>query len=85
MPMTTTAARKAIIGRQFFMKTSFCKFVNNSSVAWFQATNKIDDYFPFSMQLTHDGTVPADLTVTGLVKALPYSWAEQEQVVLRNT
>jgi site-specific DNA recombinase len=26
-----------------------------------------------------DGTVPADLTVTGLAKALPYSWAEQEQ------
>jgi hypothetical protein len=26
-----------------------------------------------------DGTVPADLTVTGLAKALPYSWAEQER------
>jgi hypothetical protein len=26
-----------------------------------------------------DGTAPADLTVTGLAKALPYSWAEQEQ------
>src|SRR5262249_19205228 len=25
-----------------------------------------------------DGTAPADLTVTGLAKALPYSWAEQE-------
>jgi len=25
-----------------------------------------------------DGTVPSDLTVTGLAKALPYSWAEQE-------
>jgi site-specific DNA recombinase len=25
------------------------------------------------------GTAPADLTVTGLAKALPYSWAEQEQ------
>jgi hypothetical protein len=24
-----------------------------------------------------DGTAPADLTVTGLAKALPYSWAEQ--------
>jgi len=24
------------------------------------------------------GTAPADLTVTGLAKALPYSWAEQE-------
>jgi site-specific DNA recombinase len=23
-----------------------------------------------------DGTAPADLTVTGLVKALPYSWAD---------
>jgi len=26
-----------------------------------------------------DGTAPADLTVTNLAKALPYSWAEQEQ------
>src|SRR6266508_538328 len=26
-----------------------------------------------------DGTAPADLTVTGLAKALPYSWVEQEQ------
>jgi site-specific DNA recombinase len=26
-----------------------------------------------------DGTAAADLTVTGLAKALPYSWAEQEQ------
>jgi site-specific DNA recombinase len=26
-----------------------------------------------------DGTAPADLTVTGLAKAFPYSWAEQEQ------
>jgi len=26
-----------------------------------------------------DGTVPADLTVTGLAKALPHSWAEQER------
>jgi site-specific DNA recombinase len=26
-----------------------------------------------------DGTAPADLTVTGLAKALPYSWGEQEQ------
>ena len=25
-----------------------------------------------------EGTAPADLTVTGLAKALPYSWAEQE-------
>jgi site-specific DNA recombinase len=25
------------------------------------------------------GTAPADLTVTGLAKALPYSWAEQER------
>jgi site-specific DNA recombinase len=28
-----------------------------------------------------DGTAPADLTVTGLAKALPYSWTEQEQSV----
>jgi site-specific DNA recombinase len=28
-----------------------------------------------------DGTAPADLTVTGLAKALPYSWAEQERSV----
>ena len=26
-----------------------------------------------------DGTAPAELTVTGLAKALPYSWAEQER------
>jgi hypothetical protein len=28
-----------------------------------------------------DGTAPADLTVTSLAKALPYSWAEQEERV----
>jgi site-specific DNA recombinase len=28
-----------------------------------------------------EGTAPADLTITGLAKALPYSWAEQEQRV----
>ena len=28
-----------------------------------------------------DGTAPADLTVTDLAKALPYSWAEQEQSI----
>jgi DNA invertase Pin-like site-specific DNA recombinase len=27
-----------------------------------------------------DGTAPANLTVTGLAKALPYSWAEQESM-----
>ena len=26
-----------------------------------------------------DGTAPADLTITGLAKALPYSWAAQER------
>jgi site-specific DNA recombinase len=26
-----------------------------------------------------DGTAPADLTVTGLAKALPYSWFKQER------
>ena len=26
-------------------------------------------------------TAPADLTVTGLAKALPYSWIEQEQSI----
>ena len=26
-----------------------------------------------------DGAAPADLTVTGLAKALPYSWPEQER------
>lgn len=31
-----------------------------------------------------DGTAPADLTVTGLAKALPYSWAEQERAILQN-
>jgi site-specific DNA recombinase len=28
-----------------------------------------------------DGTAPAGLTVTGLAKALPYSWAEQERTI----
>jgi site-specific DNA recombinase len=28
-----------------------------------------------------DGSAPADLTVTGLAKALPYSWAEQERSI----
>jgi site-specific DNA recombinase len=28
-----------------------------------------------------DGTAPADLTVTGLPKRLPYSWAEQERFI----
>jgi site-specific DNA recombinase len=28
-----------------------------------------------------DGTAPADLTVTGLAKRLPYSWAEQERSI----
>jgi site-specific DNA recombinase len=28
-----------------------------------------------------DGTAPADVTVTSLAKALPYSWAEQEQSI----
>jgi site-specific DNA recombinase len=32
-----------------------------------------------------DGTAPADLTVTGLAKALPYPWAEQERSILQNT
>ena len=27
------------------------------------------------------GTAPADLTVTGLAKALPYSWTEQEKKI----
>jgi hypothetical protein len=28
-----------------------------------------------------DGTAPEDLTVTGLAKCLPYSWADQEQSI----
>jgi branched-subunit amino acid ABC-type transport system permease component len=28
-----------------------------------------------------DGSAPADLTVTGLARALAYSWAEQEQAI----
>jgi site-specific DNA recombinase len=28
-----------------------------------------------------DGSAPAHLTVTGLAKALPYSWAEQERSI----
>ena len=30
-----------------------------------------------------DGSAPADLTVTGVAKALPYSWAEQERSIRR--
>jgi hypothetical protein len=26
-----------------------------------------------------EGTAPADLTVSGLIRVLPYSWAEQER------
>jgi hypothetical protein len=26
-----------------------------------------------------EGTAPADLTITGLARALPHSWAEQER------
>jgi site-specific DNA recombinase len=33
---------------------------------------------PRIIAATVDGAAPADLTVTGLAKALPYSWAEQE-------
>jgi site-specific DNA recombinase len=29
-----------------------------------------------------DGTAPSDLTVTGLAKALPYSWIEEQRVGL---
>jgi hypothetical protein len=28
-----------------------------------------------------DSSAPADLTVTGLARALPYSWAEQERSI----
>jgi site-specific DNA recombinase len=28
-----------------------------------------------------DGTAPADLTVTSLARALPYSWAEQKRLI----
>ena len=28
-----------------------------------------------------DGTAPTDLTVTGLARALPYSWGEQERSI----
>lgn len=28
-----------------------------------------------------EGTAPTDLTVTGLAKALPYSWSEHEQSI----
>ena len=34
-----------------------------------------------SLNHSSPGTAPADLTVTGLAKALPYSWAEQEERV----
>jgi hypothetical protein len=31
--------------------------------------------------ISSDRRKPADLTVTGLARALPYSWAEQEQAI----
>ena len=34
---------------------------------------------PRSITALIDGTAPADLTVAGLAKALPDSWAEQER------
>ena len=34
---------------------------------------------PHIIMAIADGTAPADLTVTGLAKALPYAWAEQER------
>jgi hypothetical protein len=37
--------------------------------------------FPRIIAAIAHGTAPADLTVTGLAKALPYSWAEQEQSI----
>ena len=36
---------------------------------------------PRIIAVIFDGTAPADLTVTSLAKALPYSWAEQEQSI----
>src|ERR1700730_1974724 len=38
---------------------------------------------PLIIAAIADGTAPADLTVTGLAKALPYSWAEQDRAILR--
>ena len=34
---------------------------------------------PHIIKAIVDGIAPADLTVTGLARALPYSWTEQEQ------
>ncbi len=36
---------------------------------------------PRIMAAIAEGTAPAHLTVTGLAKALPYSWAEQERAI----
>jgi hypothetical protein len=38
---------------------------------------------PLIIAAIADGTAPADCTLTGLAKALPYSWAEQERAILR--
>ena len=40
---------------------------------------------PGTLAALIDGTAPADLTITGLARALPYSWAEQEQLIGRAT
>jgi hypothetical protein len=40
-----------------------------------------DENMPLRERIS-DIRKPTDLTVTGLAKALPYSWAEQEQIGL---
>jgi hypothetical protein len=37
------------------------------------------DFTPRIVAAIADGNAPANLTVTGLAKALPYSWAEQQK------
>jgi hypothetical protein len=76
---TTTAARKAIIGNQFFMQTSFREFINNSSVPWFQVTNKIDDRLQCSQR--------ADDLVRGKFEGsnFCYSWLEMNALANRSS
>ena len=40
-----------------------------------------DENMPLRERIS-DIRKPTDLTITGLAKALPYSWAEQEQIGL---
>jgi len=78
-------------------RQSFARYFTKSSVPWriFAEREAVGERHirllaplaflsPRIIAAIADGTAPADLTVTGLAKALPYSWAEQERAISRN-